>query len=159
MLGNQNTLAWLTPHAVVARKGGRAMRYWEQLDESCSFRFNADGKDIIALARSPKHLSEICDIILRSLVVSVVESVRSTDWTLIPYLFINPPTLANLMEQCQSLKLLSLKDLEIDEDLCPVLGAYSRPDLEIVLDDCSISEAGASTLVGVLGRNLNHLGD
>jgi hypothetical protein len=79
--------------------------------------------------------------------VSVVRSVHLTDCIL------HATTLANLIEQCQSRKFLFLKDLEIDEDQCRVLGVYSRPDLEIVLDDCTISDAGASTLAEVLGRN------
>jgi hypothetical protein len=46
-----------------------------------------------------------------------------------------------------------LKSLEIDEDHYRVLGDYSRPDLEIVLDHCKITGAGASALAEVLGRN------
>jgi hypothetical protein len=57
------------------------------------------------------------------------------------------------MEQCQSLKVLSLANLEMDENYCRVLGTYSRPGLEIVLDDCKITSAGASALGEVLGRN------
>jgi hypothetical protein len=40
------------------------------------------------------------------------------------------------MEQCQSLKSLVLEDLEMDENHCRVLGAYSRPGLEIELVRC-----------------------
>jgi hypothetical protein len=57
------------------------------------------------------------------------------------------------MEHCQSLKVLSLKRLEIDENHCRVLGTYSRLDLEIVLILCKITSAGASALVEVLRRN------
>jgi hypothetical protein len=31
MLGNGQTIAWLTPHAAVARKGGRGESYWVHL--------------------------------------------------------------------------------------------------------------------------------
>jgi hypothetical protein len=41
----------------------------------------------------------------------------------------------------------------MDEDHLRVLGEYSRPGLEIVLIDCKITNAGASALVEVLGRN------
>jgi hypothetical protein len=41
----------------------------------------------------------------------------------------------------------------MDENHCRVLGTYSRPDLEIVLERCKISRAGASALAEVLGRN------
>jgi hypothetical protein len=41
----------------------------------------------------------------------------------------------------------------MDEDHCRVLGAYSGPDLEIVLDNCTITNAGAIILAEVLGRN------
>jgi hypothetical protein len=57
------------------------------------------------------------------------------------------------MEQCQSLKVLKLADLEIDENHCRVLGAYSRPGLEIELLRCKLTGAGTSALAEVLGRN------
>jgi hypothetical protein len=50
------------------------------------------------------------------------------------------------MEQCQSLKVLSLKDLELDENHCRVLGAYSRIDLEIELIRCTLTSAGTIAL-------------
>jgi hypothetical protein len=153
MLGNPNTIAWLTPHAGIAREDGRARRYWLQLDESCHFRFTVDGKDIVAFARSSEQLLEICDIVLRLLAVSVVQSLRVNDHTTIADLFIDSPTLAYLMEQCQSLKVLSLFDLETDEDHCRVLGAFSRPGLDIALINCQLTSAGASALAQVLGRN------
>jgi hypothetical protein len=146
MLESRNTVAWLTPHAAIARERGR------QLGESFILWFTADGKDIVAFARSHEHLLEICDIVLRLLTVSVVQSVILTHVST-PTLFINAPTLAYLMEQCQSLKVLTLEDLDMDEDLCRVLGAYSRPGLEIVLLRCKITRAGASALAKVLGRN------
>jgi hypothetical protein len=46
-----------------------------------------------------------------------------------------------------------LIELALDADQCCVLGAYSRPDLEIELNRCKITSAGASSLVEVLGRN------
>jgi hypothetical protein len=156
MLGNQDTVAWLTTHTAVAREGQRMMyaldQLDEQLDESCRFCFSVDGKDIIAVALSPEHLSEICEVVLRLLAVSVVHSIRLTNWSS-PDAVINAPTLANLMEQCQSLKSLSLRNLEMDENLCHVLGGYSRPGLEIVLDSCEVTSAGASAMAEVLGRN------
>jgi hypothetical protein len=57
------------------------------------------------------------------------------------------------MEKCQSLKLLSLISLEMDEDHCRVLGGYSRPDLEIVLKNCKFTIGGTSALAEILGRN------
>jgi hypothetical protein len=154
MLGNQNTIAWLTPHAAVTREGGRAMRYWNQLDGLCSFSFSADGKNVYAFARSLEHLLEICDAILRLLAVSVFHSVHLFNWpSSNGSLFTNAPTLEYLMEQCQSQKFLSLFALEMDEDNIRVLGDYSRPDLEIELDSCKIMDAGAGALAKVLGRN------
>jgi hypothetical protein len=41
----------------------------------------------------------------------------------------------------------------MDEDHCRVLGTYSRPGLEIVLNQCKITSAGAFALAEVLGRN------
>jgi hypothetical protein len=155
MLGDEDTLLWLTPHAAVARDDGPMMEYWGScLDESIKLSFSADGEDIVALARSPEHLLEICDVILRLLVASVVHSVilgsisSSSDTALI-----NAPTLAYLMEQCESLRALTLRGLVLDENHCRVLGAYSKPGLEIELANCRITGAGASALAEVLRRN------
>jgi hypothetical protein len=153
MLENRNTVARLTPHAAISRGGGRAVVAWLQLEnELWQFRFSADGQQIIAFARSSEHLLEICDIVLRFLEVSVVQSVKLDDCSRHD-LFINAPILACLMEQCQSLRVLKLVDLEMDEDHCRVLGSCSRPGLEIVLDECRFTSAGASSLAEVLGCN------
>jgi hypothetical protein len=66
-----------------------------------------------------------------------------------PGLRITAPTL----EQCQSLKVSTLRGLSLDEDHCRALGDYSRPGLEIVLDHCKITSAGANALAEVLGRH------
>jgi hypothetical protein len=41
----------------------------------------------------------------------------------------------------------------MDENPIRILGAYSRPDLEINLDRCTFTSAGTRVLVEVLGRN------
>jgi hypothetical protein len=158
MLGNEDTIAWLTPHAAVNRRrgNGTAFNAWGRLDGPCGFRFSADGKEIIALANSLEHLLEINDIVLRLLSVSVVHAVdidnSVVNWSADGEL-ITAPTLAYFMEQCQSLKVLTLKDLKMDENHCRVLGNYSGPGLEIVLHRCKITSAGAGALTEVLGRN------
>jgi hypothetical protein len=154
ILENEDTIAWLTQHAAVSRVHGRAMRLWNRVDESYRFvSFSADGKVIYAFARSHEALLEICDVVVRLLAVSVVHAVNINQCSCPDGRFINAPTLAYLMEQCQSLKFLSLKDLKLDENHCRVLGTYSRPDLEIVLKHCTITSAGASALAEVLGRD------
>jgi hypothetical protein len=79
MLENEKTVAWLTPHAAVVQVYGRGVHSWGQLDESCQVFFSADGKEMVALARSHEHLLEICDVVLdvvlRLLTASVVHSV------------------------------------------------------------------------------------
>jgi hypothetical protein len=153
MLGNHNKIAWLTPHAFVARKDGIVVYSWMRLADSCSFSFSADGEDIIAHARSPEHLLEICDVVVRLLGASVVHSVILKKWRCSDVVLVNAPALAYFMEQCQSLKVLTLHILDMDENHCRVLGACSRPDLEIVLDSCTFTDAAASALAEVLGRN------
>jgi hypothetical protein len=155
MLGNKYTIAWLTPHAAVVPEGGRGLYPWMQRDGSClcRSRFKADGKEIWILAHSPEHLSEICDILLCILAASAVHSVCLDKWDSLDGLLINAPTLAHLMEHCQSLEALSLKSLEMDENQIRVLGAFSRPDLEIFLVRCEPTSAGTSALAEVLGRN------
>jgi hypothetical protein len=153
-LGNEETIAWLTPHAAVARKDAEVLDPWENLEKPYRFGFDADGNDIEALAPSPEHLVEICDVVLRLLAASVVHSVflrkkgsRGSCG------LINALSMAYLMEHCQSLQLLVLKDLELDENHCRMLGSYSRPGLEIELISCNFTSAGASALVEVLRRN------
>jgi hypothetical protein len=154
MLGNKKeTVLWLTPHAAVAREDQRVVHYWEQLHELCRLRFNADGKEIDAWARSPEHLLEICHVVLRLLGASVVHLVFLQKWRSPGDISINATCLVYLMEQCQSLKVLTLVDLVLDENHCRVLGAYSRPGLEIVLDICKLTSAGTNALAEVLKRN------
>jgi hypothetical protein len=153
MIGNKDTIAWLTPHAAIIRKRGTAVRHWNQLDESCGLCFSADGQEMVALALSPEHLLEICDIVLRLLAVSVVHEVDIDNSWSADGALITAPALAYLMEQRESLKVLTLKVLEMDENHSRVLGDYSRPGLEIVLGSCRITDAGANALAEVLGRN------
>jgi hypothetical protein len=54
VLGNGETVAWLTPHAAVILHGGRAVDCWGQLNQSCRLYFNVDGKEIYAFARSSR---------------------------------------------------------------------------------------------------------
>jgi hypothetical protein len=113
MLGNGNMVAWMTPHAAVITTTFRGIHAWMNLDGSVHSRFKADGKVLYVLALSPEHLSEICDVVLRLLAVSVVHSVLLDQWVSHhEILAINAPTLAYLMERCQSLKVLKLLGLE-----------------------------------------------
>jgi hypothetical protein len=57
------------------------------------------------------------------------------------------------MEQCQSLKALRLERITLDENHCRVLGALSRPGLQIELKVCRIRSAAATVLAQVLGHN------
>jgi hypothetical protein len=154
MLNNLDTVAWLTPHAAVSREIGSGFSYWDDFNETFRFCFNADGNKIVASARSHEHLLEICNVVLRLLAASVVRSVILQKPISLDSGFINAPTLAYLMEQCQSLNNLILVNLEMDGNHCRALGAFSRPDLEIIsLIQCKLTSAGASALAEVLGRN------
>jgi hypothetical protein len=56
MLGNRDTIAWLTPHAAVVPVFGRAVGFWSQLNNPYHFRISTDnGKDMFALACYPEH--------------------------------------------------------------------------------------------------------
>jgi hypothetical protein len=57
------------------------------------------------------------------------------------------------MEQCQSLEALTLERITLDENHCRVLGALSRPGLEIEMKFCRITSAAATVLAQVLTRN------
>jgi hypothetical protein len=155
MLGSQRTLAWLTPHANFVRMDQRAAACFYCLPRGYRLIFNVDGQEISLWARSSEALSEILDIVRRLLVADVREvyevTLRGVSRDI--YLSINAISLAYLMEQCQSLKVLTFFDLEMNENHLRVLGTYSRPGLEIVLVDCAISDAGASAFAEILGRN------
>ena len=47
----------------------------------------------------------------------------------------------------------NLEEWALDEDHCRVLGACSRPGLEIELKYCKVTSAKASVLAEILGRN------
>jgi hypothetical protein len=158
MLANESMVVWLTPHAAVMPERGRVVRpftldSWEDRDELIHFPIDADGKVIDALAPSPEHLVEICDVLLRLLAASVVHSVTLHKKNSLDGALISSETLAYLMEQCQSLKVLTLICLDMDENHCRVLGTYSRPDLEIEVNRCIVTSAGARALVEAIGRN------
>jgi hypothetical protein len=151
MLGNGQAIAWLTPHAFIMSADGSL--YWLELNE-CRFRFYVDGKKILAFARSTEALWEVVDVVLRLVAASVVYKViLCKQWIPVDGALINAANLAFLMEQCQSLKAVTLQELELDESHCRLLGAYSRPDLEIELKRCKFTDAGATALAEVLGRN------
>jgi hypothetical protein len=50
-----------------------------------------------------------------------------------------------------SLKALTME--QIDEDQIRLIGAYSRPNIKIVLTRCQLRSAGTRTLAEVLGHN------
>jgi hypothetical protein len=153
MLENKDTVLWLTPHAAVMLIDSRWQYAWKQPYESYRFYFHADGKKIVAIARSRQHVFEICDVLILLLAASVVRSVIIEGRIPRDGRMIKGPTLAHLVKQCQSLKVLKLQRLVLYENHCRVLGAYSRPDLEINLDSCKFTSEGASALAEVLGRN------
>jgi hypothetical protein len=155
VLGNGKTAAWLTPHAAVARRNGRVVQSWSQRHGWCRFRFDADGDEIVAFASSLEHALEMNDIVLRLLAASVVHSLVLVNWNsaYTNARLISAPSLAFLMEQCLSLNVLTLKEMTLDEDHCRVLGAYSRPGLEIELKYCRIAGTAATVLAQVLGCN------
>jgi hypothetical protein len=138
--------------AFVVRANGRGLSCFRSDDYR--FQLNVDGKEIIALARSSEAFLEISDVVLRLLATSVVHSVILSNWSCPADVSINAASLAYLMEQCHSLKTLTLKHGEaLSEDHCRALGAYSRPGLDIVLKCCKITSAAAVVLAQVLGRN------
>jgi hypothetical protein len=144
----------LTPHGIVAREDGRAVHSWRHFDELCHIRFDVDDNVVIhAFASSLEHFSEICAVVVRLLAASFVHSEGLDKWNSGDGALINAPNLTFLMEQRQSLKVLTLRGRDMDEDQIRVLGAYSRPGLDIVMDDCSLTSAGTIALAEVLGRN------
>jgi hypothetical protein len=126
MIEDGDTLAWLTPYAAVVRVYGKGAYSWEQLDESCCFCFSVDGKALNACARSHEHLLEICDVVLRLLAASTTHSIFLCQKSSLDGALINATILEYLMEQCQSLKLLSVQDLFLNENHIHVFGTTRR---------------------------------
>jgi hypothetical protein len=75
LLGNGDTIAWLTPHAVVMHPNERGVYSSGPMEQQYRFYFNADGEDIHALSHSSEQSLEICDVVLRLLAASAVHSV------------------------------------------------------------------------------------
>jgi hypothetical protein len=152
MLENEYTLAWLTPHVAIGR-GGAVLDSLKQLNGSYCFHLHAEDIKIHALACSSEHLSEICDVVLRLMAASVVHSPLLSNWNCFPHhVSINAASVEYLMEQCQSLKVLTLQDLEIDEDQIRLLEEFSRPGLEIELKPCGTS-SGPPAVSPALSRD------
>jgi hypothetical protein len=156
MVGSRN-IAWLTPHAADVREYVRYILVSSFLqdedEEDYRFSFKVDDKEIFAVAPSSAALSDIVDVVLRLLAKArdVYELIsRNVD---LGEVSCNAPSLANLMEQCQNLKILTLQQIDLDEDHFRVLGALSRPGLEIELEDCQIAGATAAVMAETLGRN------
>jgi hypothetical protein len=142
-------------HTAVFRENGLARSCFDLIEHGPCYQYSfvADGKQVAVLApRSSEALSEICDVVLRLLAASVVRSVLILKGTHEEH-FINGPTLAYMMEQCQSLKTLTLMQIALNEDHCRALGAYSRSGLEIELKSCKLTSTGTSAFVEMLGRN------
>jgi hypothetical protein len=73
------------------------------------------------LALSPEHLLEISDFVLRLMAVSVVHSIiLDEQWSYPDGAVIKATTLAYLMEQCQSLQVLTLVNKKIYENRMPL---------------------------------------
>jgi hypothetical protein len=153
MLENGETAAQLTPHASVVGTNGKALLCSYHRQSSFRFSFSADGKKIVALARSPEHLLEICDVVLRLLAASVVHSVTVHSWSSRHTFYINSASLTSLMQHCQSLNTLTFEEISFKVEHCLVLGDFSRPGLEIVLIRCTPTTAGTRALAEVLGRD------
>jgi hypothetical protein len=107
-----------------------------------------------ALTHSSAAFSEIFDVVRRLLLADVRE-VYELDLRYYSHhneTFFDAAGLAYLMEQCQSLKALKLEKVALDENHFRVLGDFSKPDLEIELNDCEFT-GDASVLAEVLASN------
>jgi hypothetical protein len=153
ILKDGETAAQLTPHASVVGTNGKALLCSYHKQSLFRFSFCADGKKIVALARSPEHLLEICDVVLRLLAASVVHSVTVHSWSSRHTFYINSASLTSLLQSCQSLETLTFEQISFKAEHCRALGDFSRPGLEIVLIRCTPTTAGTSALAEVLGRN------
>jgi hypothetical protein len=161
MLENGTTVAWLTPHAAILRAQGAEYLCSCHLKVDnyrfhYKFELGVDGNKIEGMARSSEALSEIVDVVRRLLLadVSEVYELELRDLGRLDTVFFDAPTLAHLMEQCRSLKVLTFYQLNsFDENHFRVLGDYSRPGLDIELMNCMNNEAAVGELMQVLGRN------
>jgi hypothetical protein len=156
MLRKRKLIAWLTPHVAVVSGYGRAHLRNFHLQYLFSFRIIVNGKKIHALTDSSAAFSEMFDVVRRLLLADVrevyeldlkYENSYYRHWT-----FFNAATLADLMEQCQSLKALKLENVALDENHVRVLGDISKPGLGIELRHCRITGA-ATVLAEVLASN------
>jgi hypothetical protein len=158
LLGNEYTVLWLTPHASFVRANASRellLSYYERNDYR--FRFIVDDQSISAVARSSAALAEIADVVRRLLLANASEvhvvDLGSTGRS--GECFFDAFSFANLVEQCQNLKSLTLGTLKVtlSEDHIRALGTISRPDLDIELTHCRITGAAAAVLAQVMERS------
>jgi hypothetical protein len=157
MLGNEDTVVWLTPHAVVFPECVKRLLHVIQREHSYSFCLsaNGDGKGIYVVAFSFAALSEIGDVLRRLLLADAREmnelELRRVGLSGDEYF--SAPIFAYLAERYQSLRSVKLECLVLNEDHIRVLGDISRSGLEIDLTLCQIEGAAAEALAEVLCRN------
>jgi hypothetical protein len=157
MLGNEDTVVWLTPNAVVFPECVERLLSVIQREHAFIFCFSADGdgKGIYVAAFSFAALSEIGDV-FRRLLLADAREVNELELTKVG-LFggdnFSAPIFAYLAERYQSLRSVKLEGLVLDEDDIRVLGDISRPDLEIDLKRCRIEGVAAEALAEVLCSN------
>jgi hypothetical protein len=118
------------------------------------FSFSANGQEIVAFSRSPEHLLEICNVVLRLVAASDVHFVYLDNRKSPEFLLMDALALAYLLEQCQSLKYLKLIQLTLDENHCRALsGSRDRTDIELIGCKLKLTSAETFALVKVLARN------
>jgi hypothetical protein len=157
MLGNDETVVWLTPHAAIMRPGGRAHHCIPSL-LAYRLSINADGKVIYIITNSSAARLEMFAVAGRLLAANASEVCELDVNSLCRrhQVFDFAPTyFGYLMKQCQNLKVLTITNIAMDEDQIRALGtvSLSRPDLEIKLVSCRISGASADALVEILKQN------
>jgi hypothetical protein len=151
ILGNEDTVVFLTPQAFVVRADGTAYclrsNYYR-------FQLDVDGQQITAMARSSEAFSEIVDVVLPPLLMANVSEIHELELRNVRRHGVasyDVPIFVHLVVQFKSLKFLTLERMTLDEDDCRVLGNISGKNLE--LKGCIIEDAAAETLAEVLGRN------
>jgi hypothetical protein len=117
-------------------------------------QFQCRRPKIFALAQSSAALSETADVVRRLLVTNASELYKLALSTDAQYggVFFIAPSFADLVEQCQSLKVLKLEQIALDEDHIGVNG-MSIHTIRRLPDDYSERELFRGSVIPYLEMN------
>jgi hypothetical protein len=131
-------IVWISERACISIKCLFGVEIFQRVSVDFEASDSAgESGSLVVCALDGEELASACNLVLRLLLTSKKLSK-------IEVYSISAPDLSELLKAPRPcLEKLTLKSSTLDEDHCRVLAAASRPGLEIVLENCKITNAGA----------------